>query len=157
MVTLSFHVPRSSSLFAKIALVLKMILRMHSNEVKQWNNVAEKINPKKSAKLNPNFSIRNLLFQCDANVEVTTFDGYTPLHLASASGSYEISSYLLFHGANPEIKSIAENLTPLDLAPSEKVFVLTFGKNVVNFRWFMVSCLVFSINKGQVLPVVLLS
>ena len=53
-----------------------------------------------------------------------SFDGYSPLHLAAASGHCEIASLLLAHGACPDAicdSSTEEIKTAADLAQTDEV------------------------------------
>ena len=65
--------------------------------------------------------VRVLVEDFGADVNVRINFGFTPLHIAARDGSLPLASYLLMHGADPELHSIDDNDarnegTPLDIA-----------------------------------------
>ncbi|XP_030420317.1 nuclear factor NF-kappa-B p105 subunit isoform X3 [Gopherus evgoodei] len=88
-----------------------------------------------------------LLLEGDANVDSTTYDGTTPLHIAAGRGSTKLTALLKAAGADPHIENfeplfdledmrdkdsedegIVPGTTPLDMASSWEVFDILNGK-----------------------------
>uniref|UniRef100_A0A8D2P8F0 Nuclear factor NF-kappa-B p105 subunit n=1 Tax=Zosterops lateralis melanops TaxID=1220523 RepID=A0A8D2P8F0_ZOSLA len=88
-----------------------------------------------------------LLLEGDADVDSTTYDGTTPLHIAAGRGSTKLAAVLKAAGANPHIENfeplfdlddvkddedddegIVPGTTPLDMAASCEVYDILNGK-----------------------------
>ncbi|XP_069711664.1 nuclear factor NF-kappa-B p105 subunit isoform X1 [Phaenicophaeus curvirostris] len=88
-----------------------------------------------------------LLLEGDADVDSTTYDGTTPLHLAAGRGSTKLAAVLKAAGANPHIENfeplfdlddvrddddddegIVPGTTPLDMAANSEVYDILNGK-----------------------------
>lgn len=88
-----------------------------------------------------------LLLEGDADVDSTTYDGTTPLHIAAGRGSTKLTALLKAAGADPYIENfeplfdledvrnkdsddegIVPGTTPLDMASSWEVFDILNGK-----------------------------
>ncbi|NWI90635.1 NFKB1 factor, partial [Pitta sordida] len=88
-----------------------------------------------------------LLLEGDANVDSTTYDGTTPLHIAAGRGSTKLTAVLKAAGANPHIENfeplfelddvkddeeddegIVPGTTPLDMAANCEVYDILNGK-----------------------------
>ncbi|XP_039395826.1 nuclear factor NF-kappa-B p105 subunit isoform X5 [Mauremys reevesii] len=88
-----------------------------------------------------------LLLEGDADVDSTTYDGTTPLHIAAGRGSTKLTALLKAAGADPHIENfeplfdledvrdkdsedegIVPGTTPLDMASSWEVFDILNGK-----------------------------
>ncbi|XP_027532931.1 nuclear factor NF-kappa-B p105 subunit isoform X1 [Neopelma chrysocephalum] len=88
-----------------------------------------------------------LLLEGDADVDSTTYDGTTPLHIAAGRGSAKLTAVLKAAGANPHIENfeplfdlddvkdaedddegIVPGTTPLDMAASCEVYDILNGK-----------------------------
>ncbi|NXN79327.1 NFKB1 factor, partial [Bombycilla garrulus] len=84
-----------------------------------------------------------LLLEGDANVDSTTYDGTTPLHIAAGKGSTKLTAVLKAAGANPHIENfeplfdlddvdddegIVPGTTPLDMAANCEVYDILNGK-----------------------------
>ncbi|NWS97842.1 NFKB1 factor, partial [Mionectes macconnelli] len=88
-----------------------------------------------------------LLLEGDADVDSTTYDGTTPLHIAAGRGSTKLTAVLKAAGANPHIENfeplfdlddvkdaedddegIVPGTTPLDMAASCEVYDILNGK-----------------------------
>uniref|UniRef100_A0A8C3T0Z6 Nuclear factor NF-kappa-B p105 subunit n=1 Tax=Chelydra serpentina TaxID=8475 RepID=A0A8C3T0Z6_CHESE len=89
----------------------------------------------------------SLLLEGDADVDSTTYDGTTPLHIAAGRGSTKLTALLKAAGADPHIENfeplfdledvrdkdsedegIVPGTTPLDMASSWEVFDILNGK-----------------------------
>ena len=67
------------------------------------------------------FQLVQLLVQsCNADCNIHTYSGCTPLHVAAGRGQIELVAYLVSVGANPDACT-DEGDTPLDLAVTESV------------------------------------
>ncbi|XP_059971501.1 nuclear factor NF-kappa-B p105 subunit isoform X4 [Mesoplodon densirostris] len=92
-------------------------------------------------------NMRNDLYQGDAHVDSTTYDGTTPLHIAAGRGSTRLAALLKAAGADPlvenfeplydlddswdedgEDEGVLPGTTPLDMATSWQVFDILNGK-----------------------------
>ncbi|XP_061216888.1 nuclear factor NF-kappa-B p105 subunit isoform X2 [Neopsephotus bourkii] len=88
-----------------------------------------------------------LLLEGDADVDSTTYDGTTPLHIAAGRGSTKLAAVLKAAGANPHIENfeplfylddvkddedddegIVPGTTPLDMAANSEVYDILNGK-----------------------------
>uniref|UniRef100_A0A8C0BNF1 Nuclear factor NF-kappa-B p105 subunit n=1 Tax=Buteo japonicus TaxID=224669 RepID=A0A8C0BNF1_9AVES len=88
-----------------------------------------------------------LLLEGDADVDSTTYDGTTPLHIAAGRGSTKLAAVLKAAGANPHVENfeplfdlddvkddedddegIVPGTTPLDMAASCEVYDILNGK-----------------------------
>ncbi|KGL78927.1 Nuclear factor NF-kappa-B p105 subunit, partial [Tinamus guttatus] len=85
-----------------------------------------------------------LLLEGDADVDSTTYDGTTPLHIAAGRGSTKLAALLKAAGANPHIQNfeplfdledvkdddegIVPGTTPLDMAANCEVYDILNGK-----------------------------
>ncbi|NXO71082.1 NFKB1 factor, partial [Phainopepla nitens] len=84
-----------------------------------------------------------LLLEGDADVDSTTYDGTTPLHIAAGKGSTKLAAVLKAAGANPHIENfeplfdlddvdddegIVPGTTPLDMAANCEVYDILNGK-----------------------------
>ncbi|KAM6077008.1 nuclear factor NF-kappa-B p105 subunit isoform 2-T2 [Chlamydotis macqueenii] len=84
-----------------------------------------------------------LLLEGDADVDSTTYDGTTPLHIAAARGSTKLAAVLKAAGADPHIENfeplfdlddvkddegIVPGTTPLDMAANCEVYDILTGK-----------------------------
>ncbi|KAM4674485.1 nuclear factor NF-kappa-B p105 subunit isoform 2-T2 [Amazona ochrocephala] len=88
-----------------------------------------------------------LLLEGDADVDSTTYDGTTPLHIAAGRGSTKLTAVLKAAGANPHIENfeplfylddvkddedddegIVPGTTPLDMAANSEVYDILNGK-----------------------------
>ncbi|XP_062430149.1 nuclear factor NF-kappa-B p105 subunit isoform X1 [Rhea pennata] len=85
-----------------------------------------------------------LLLEGDADVDSTTYDGTTPLHIAAGRGSTKLAALLKAAGANPHIENfeplfdledvkdddegIVPGTTPLDMATNCEVYDILNGK-----------------------------
>ncbi|XP_061850202.1 nuclear factor NF-kappa-B p105 subunit isoform X3 [Colius striatus] len=85
-----------------------------------------------------------LLLEGDADVDSTTYDGTTPLHIAAARGSPKLAAVLKAAGANPHLENfeplfdlddvkdgdegIVPGTTPLDMAANCEVYDILNGK-----------------------------
>ncbi|XP_064366608.1 nuclear factor NF-kappa-B p105 subunit isoform X2 [Dromaius novaehollandiae] len=85
-----------------------------------------------------------LLLEGDADVDSTTYDGTTPLHIAAGRGSTKLAALLKAAGANPHIENfeplfdledvkdddegIVPGTTPLDMAANCEVYDILNGK-----------------------------
>ncbi|NXI38931.1 NFKB1 factor, partial [Galbula dea] len=88
-----------------------------------------------------------LLLQGDADVDSTTYDGTTPLHIAAGRGSTKLAAILKAAGANPHLENfeplfdlddvkddedddegIVPGTTPLDMAANCEVYDILNGK-----------------------------
>ncbi|NXH41439.1 NFKB1 factor, partial [Dicaeum eximium] len=86
-----------------------------------------------------------LLLEGDADVDSTTYDGTTPLHIAAGRGSTKLAAVLKAAGANPHIENseplfdldyvkddddegIVPGTTPLDMAANCEVYDILNGK-----------------------------
>ncbi|XP_009687645.1 nuclear factor NF-kappa-B p105 subunit isoform X3 [Struthio camelus] len=85
-----------------------------------------------------------LLLEGDADVDSTTYDGTTPLHIAAGRGSTKLAALLKAAGANPHIENfeplfeledvkdddegIVPGTTPLDMAANCAVYDILNGK-----------------------------
>ncbi|XP_074849604.1 nuclear factor NF-kappa-B p105 subunit [Carettochelys insculpta] len=89
----------------------------------------------------------SLLLEGDADVDSTTYDGTTPLHIAAGRGSTKMTALLKAAGADPHVENfeplfdlederdkdsedegIVPGTTPLDMASSWEVFDILNGK-----------------------------
>uniref|UniRef100_A0A8C4UXE9 Nuclear factor NF-kappa-B p105 subunit n=1 Tax=Falco tinnunculus TaxID=100819 RepID=A0A8C4UXE9_FALTI len=86
-----------------------------------------------------------LLLEGDADVDSTTYDGTTPLHIAAGRGSTKLAAVLKAAGANPHVENfeplfdlddvkddddegIVPGTTPLDMAANCEVYDILKGK-----------------------------
>ncbi|NWQ73497.1 NFKB1 factor, partial [Columbina picui] len=82
-----------------------------------------------------------LLLEGDADVDSTTYDGTTPLHIAAGRGSTKLAAVLKAAGADPHIENfeplfdvedgdegIVPGTTPLDMAANSEVYDILNGK-----------------------------
>ncbi|XP_064004479.1 nuclear factor NF-kappa-B p105 subunit isoform X1 [Pogoniulus pusillus] len=85
-----------------------------------------------------------LLLEGDADVDSTTYDGTTPLHIAAGRGSTKLAAVLKAAGANPHLENfeplfdlddvkdddegIVPGTTPLDMAANCEVYDILNGK-----------------------------
>ncbi|NXP05826.1 NFKB1 factor, partial [Thinocorus orbignyianus] len=86
-----------------------------------------------------------LLLEGDADVDSTTYDGTTPLHIAAGRGSTKLAAVLKAAGANPHVENfeplfdvddvkededegIVPGTTPLDMAANSEVYDILNGK-----------------------------
>nr|NP_001071772.1 NFkB protein [Ciona intestinalis]BAE06579.1 NFkB protein [Ciona intestinalis] len=79
-----------------------------------------------------------LISECDADLEASTYEGYTPLHVAASLDHCEIATLLLACGADPEASSAPpgreDGMTPLDLATSDQMRDLLNGVFMKNIK-----------------------
>ena len=64
-------------------------------------------------------------------MNIPTYSGYTPLHVAAGQGSLDLTCYLVAVGADPSALTDEEDL-PLDITPDYDVEV--FLRRITNMR-----------------------
>ena len=86
--------------------------RLHDSNAKKWTALHS------CAAVGNHKLVEELLNQ-GSEIEATTIEGYTPLHLAAHSGSVETVSVLVVRKANPNAQTFFEKNTPLHIAVKE--------------------------------------
>ena len=75
--------------------------------------------------------VQCLIDDCQVEVNIPTYSGYTPLHVAAGQGSLDLTCYLVAVGADPSALTDEEDL-PLDITPDYDVEV--FLRRITNMR-----------------------
>ena len=68
--------------------------------------------------------VQCLIDDCQVEVNIPTYSGYTPLHVAAGQGSLDLTCYLVAVGADPSALTDEEDL-PLDITPDYDVSFMT--------------------------------
>lgn len=69
--------------------------------------------------------LTNVLLEYKANINITKYDGTTPLFYASQCGHTEVAQLLLDNGASPELYR-SDGKRPLDIATRNGYFDIVF-------------------------------
>lgn len=70
-----------------------------------------------------------LVAECEVEVDVPTYSGYTPLHVAAGGDRKELVAYLIAMGADPYMQTDEEEM-PEDLTKNSEV-----SRVVASSKW----------------------
>ncbi len=77
-----------------------------------------------------NYKLANIFINSGANVNIATYSGCSPLHLASEYGNIDMITRLIEKGASLYAKNV-ELQTPKDVAASDEVSALRWLKKLL--------------------------